>query len=194
MCVEYPIVSTCMLYYVCDSRVDSNGLASQAKQPSEARISKSTSFHKMVVLGSFVFLIMDASLCREDTCLVTRTTDTQWRHKSKISEKLGQFGRQNMLWLYLNIWDWDWIFGRAGNTISSLGVRSPWSKQCIPGIFAIICYPPINLKVKSEPWNWEQLEHYFQQSSGSTILTFTTVFWIFKLYTAWKLNSVMGFF
>ena len=71
MCVEYPIVSTCMLYYVCDRRVDSNGLASQAKQPSEARISKSTSFHKMVVLGSFVFLIMNASLCREDTCLVT---------------------------------------------------------------------------------------------------------------------------
>ena len=31
MCVEYPIVSTCMLYYVCDRRVDSNGLASQAR-------------------------------------------------------------------------------------------------------------------------------------------------------------------
>ena len=71
MCVEYPIVSTCMLYYVCDRRVDSNGLASQAKQPSEARISKSTSFHKMVVLGSFAFLIMNTSLCQEDTCLVT---------------------------------------------------------------------------------------------------------------------------
>ena len=26
-----------------------------------------------------------------------RTMDTQWRHKSKISEKLGQCGRQNML-------------------------------------------------------------------------------------------------
>ena len=26
------------------------------------------------------------------------TTDTQWRHKSKISKILGQCGRQNMLW------------------------------------------------------------------------------------------------
>ena len=55
----------------------------------------------------------------------TRTTDTQWRHKSKISEKLGRCGRQNMLPPYLKIWDWDWIFGRAVKTISSLGVRSP---------------------------------------------------------------------
>ena len=55
-----------------------------------------------------------------------RTTDTQWRHKSKISEKLGRCGRQNMLRPYLKIWDWDWIFGRAVKAISSLGVRSPW--------------------------------------------------------------------
>jgi hypothetical protein len=27
-----------------------------------------------------------------------RTTDTQWRHKLKISEKLGRCGRQIMLW------------------------------------------------------------------------------------------------
>jgi hypothetical protein len=54
-----------------------------------------------------------------------RTTDTQWRHKSKISEKLGRCGRQNMLPPYLKIWDWDWIFGRAVKAISSLGVRSP---------------------------------------------------------------------
>ena len=58
----------------------------------------------------------------------TRTTDTQWRHNSKISEKLGQCGRQNMLWLYLKIWDWDWIFGRAVKANSSLGVRSPWGR------------------------------------------------------------------
>ena len=50
------------------------------------------------------------------------------RHKSKISEKLGRCGRQNMLPPYLKIWDWDWIFGHAVKTISSLGVRSPWSK------------------------------------------------------------------
>jgi hypothetical protein len=55
------------------------------------------------------------------------TTDTQWRHKSKISEKLGRCGKQNMLWPYLKIWDWDWIFGRAVKAISSLGVRSSWS-------------------------------------------------------------------
>ena len=53
------------------------------------------------------------------------TTDTQWRHKSEM----GRCGRQNMLWPYLKIWDWDWIFGRAVKAISSLGVRSP-------------CYPP----------------------------------------------------
>ena len=62
----------------------------------------------------------------------TRTTDTQWRHKSKISEKLGRSGRQNMLRPYLTIWEWEWIFGRAVKAFSSLGVRSPWvqtSKQ-----------------------------------------------------------------
>ena len=58
---------------------------------------------------------------------VSRTTDTQWRHKSKISEKLGQCGRQNMLWPYLKIWEWEWIFGRAVKAISCLGVSSPWS-------------------------------------------------------------------
>ena len=55
-----------------------------------------------------------------------RTTDTQWRHKSKISEKMGRCGRQNMLPPYLKIWEWEWIFGRAVKAISSLGVRSPW--------------------------------------------------------------------
>ena len=56
---------------------------------------------------------------------VTRTTDTQWRHKSKTSEKLGRCGRQNMLPPYLKIWEWEWIFGRAVKAVSSLGVRSP---------------------------------------------------------------------
>ena len=55
-----------------------------------------------------------------------RTTDTQWSHKSNISEKLGRCGRQNMLRPYLKIWNWDWIFGCAVKAISSLGVRSPW--------------------------------------------------------------------
>ena len=58
----------------------------------------------------------------------SRTTDTQWRHKSKISEKLGRCGRQNMLPPYLKIWEWEWISGRAVKAISSLGVRSPWAR------------------------------------------------------------------
>ena len=55
----------------------------------------------------------------------SRTRDTQWRHKSKKFEKLGRYGRQNMLRPYLKIWDWDLILGRAVKAISSRGVRSP---------------------------------------------------------------------
>ena len=58
-----------------------------------------------------------------------RTTDTQWRHKSKMSEKLSRCGRQSMLWLYLKIWDWNWIFGHAVKAISSLGILSPCSEE-----------------------------------------------------------------
>ena len=58
--------------------------------------------------------------------LLPRTTDTQWRYESKISEKLGRYGRQNILWLYLKIWDWDWIFGRVVKVISCLGIHSLW--------------------------------------------------------------------
>ena len=36
---------------------------------------------------------------------------------------------QNMRWLYLRIWDWDLIFGRAVKVISSPGVRSPCPGQ-----------------------------------------------------------------
>ena len=43
----------------------------------------------------------------------TRTTDTQRRHKSKISEKLDWCSRQNMIWPYQKIWDWGWISGCA---------------------------------------------------------------------------------
>ena len=55
-----------------------------------------------------------------------RSMYTQWRNKSKISWKLGRCGRQNMLWPYLKIGDWDLNFGRAVKAISSLGIRSPW--------------------------------------------------------------------
>ena len=58
-----------------------------------------------------------------------RTTDTQWRHKSKKSEILGGCGRQNMLWPYLKIWEWELILGRAVKAISSPGVRSPCLKH-----------------------------------------------------------------
>ena len=79
-----------------------------------------------------------------------QTTDTQWRHKSKISEKikeptetyiwadsfykfyavdalekLGRCCRQNMLRPYHKIWDWGWLFSRAVKAIFSLGIRSP---------------------------------------------------------------------
>ena len=47
-------------------------------------------------------------------------------HGNTASEKLGRFGRQNILRPYLKIWDWDWIFGRTVKAISSLGVRSSW--------------------------------------------------------------------
>ena len=56
---------------------------------------------------------------------ITRTMDTQWRHKSKKSENLGQYGRQNMLRPHLKIWEWEWIFGHSVKEISSQGVRSP---------------------------------------------------------------------
>ena len=39
-------------------------------------------------------------------CLWPRTTDTQWRHKSKISEKLGRCGRQNILRPLASRIDW----------------------------------------------------------------------------------------
>ena len=67
----------------------------------------------------------------KDNGVTSRTTDTQWRHKSKISEKMGRCGRQNMLPRYLKIWEWAWIFGRAVKAIASLGVRSPWLKSCL---------------------------------------------------------------
>ena len=56
-----------------------------------------------------------------------RTTDTHWRHKSKISETWTDAnGRQNMLRSYLKIWEWEWIFGRVVKANASQSVRSPW--------------------------------------------------------------------
>ena len=36
-----------------------------------------------------------------------------------------------MLRLYLKIWDWDLIFGRAVKAIFSPGVRSPWLNRIV---------------------------------------------------------------
>ena len=71
--------------------------------------------------------------CRRPWWIEPRTTDTQ-RHKSKKSENLGRCGRQNMLWMYLKIWDWDWIFGCAVKAISLLGVLSPYIEQKSKGV------------------------------------------------------------
>ena len=37
-----------------------------------------------------------------------------------------------MLWLYLKIWEWELMFGRAGKAISSKGVRSPCYSTYLP--------------------------------------------------------------
>ena len=79
-------------------------------------------------------MLMSSTICfqypNEMQLLDTRTTDTQWRHKSKKSEILSRCGRQNMLWPYLKIWEWELIFGSAVKAISSPGVRSSWSWWC----------------------------------------------------------------
>ena len=70
--------------------------------------------------------------CEVPACL-PRTTDTQWMHKSKKSENFGRCGRQNMLWLYLQIWKWELVFGHWLKVISSPAVRSPWCLLvCLP--------------------------------------------------------------
>ena len=85
----------------------------------------------------FIFLIGKLKVCitvytvflltwlLEARRLVPRTTDNQWRHKSKKYENLGQNGRQNILRPYPKIWEWEWIFGRVVKAISWPGVRSP---------------------------------------------------------------------
>ena len=73
-----------------------------------------------------IFIVIHQLSCLSKSFPWSRTTDTQWRLKSKVSEKLGRSGRQNMLRPYLKIWEWEWIFGRAVKAVSSLGVRSPW--------------------------------------------------------------------
>ena len=96
-------------------------------QPIWSSGSRSKRFSKYTRTLSIPFCL----LSRSNQLNKPRTTDTQWRHKSKISEKLGICGWQNMLRLSLKIWDLDWIFGRAVKAISSLGVRCLWYKPCL---------------------------------------------------------------
>ena len=86
-----------------------------------------------------------------------RTTDIQWRHKSKISEKLGRCGRQNMLRPYLKIWDWDWIFGHAVKTFSSLGVLSPWMSRREP-THNTMTFISKKLRALCQSWNWVNVD------------------------------------
>ena len=85
-----------------------------------------SSLFKFACYGHFPIELFLDTIRRFISLCIARTTDTQWRHKSKISEKLGWCGRQNMLRPYLKIWDWDWIFGSAVKAVSFLDIRSPW--------------------------------------------------------------------
>ena len=68
-------------------------------------------------------------------CSIPPTTDTQRRHKSKKYENLVRCGRQNMLRPYLNICEWEWIFGLSVKAISSPGVR----RVCLKLKKSIVC-------------------------------------------------------
>ena len=132
-----------------------------------------------IIVGIVKFLIVSYNFVinERDMGLYkgSRTTDTQWRHKSKISEKSGRCGRQNMLPPYLKIWDWDWIFGCAVKAISSLGVRSPWKNWCKSGseyslriIYECPC-SSINLaKLSSnKEWRWiDDERQVFSKGAG----------------------------
>ena len=75
----------------------------------------------------------------------------------------GQCGRQNMLWPYLTIWDWDWIFVRAVKTISFLGVCSLWLDSCH---FPII--QPLGHGVGSRLWGTLQIRIRFVRQVCNT--------------------------
>ena len=55
-------------------------------------------------------------------CVEEMLVYTDYGHPKK-SENLGRCGRQNML--RPNLKTWEWVLGRAVQTISSPGVRSP---------------------------------------------------------------------
>ena len=119
------------LYLVLKS---TSSLKTESLRPCTRRLHRLTFILASISVSSLIFLDDDPGetpngfkniLKISSHAFHTRTTDTQWRHKSKKSESFGRYGKQNILRPYLTIWDWDWIFGHAVKAISSLGVRSP---------------------------------------------------------------------
>ena len=49
--------------------------------------------------------------------------------QKKKSENLGRCDKQNILWQYLKIWEWELIVCHTVTTISSRGLRSTWAIQ-----------------------------------------------------------------
>ena len=120
----------------------------------------------------------------------SQTMDTQWRHKSKLSEKLGWCGRQNMLWPYLKIWDWDSIFGRAVKAISPLGVCSPclypklvWNSQKTL-LAPSSVYTELTRWVSLAQKFWEIIE---QSNDGIVVIIKWHIMWL------WILNEAIVF-
>ena len=106
--------------------------------------------------------------------IIPRTMDTQWRHESKKYEYLGWCGRQNMLRPYLNIWEWEWIFGRAvkASVVRGLSDQTQNPKSEKFGDFLYIFVTWINELIfvkkirigrfKSDCWNVMKLSWNFK--------------------------------
>ena len=72
----------------------------------------------------------------------SRTTDSQWKHKSKKSENLGQCGRQSMLRLYLKIWFWAFQWGQFPHRASVVRGRHYY----LITVFKDLCFGLLYLK------------------------------------------------
>ena len=131
-----------------------------------------------------------AILVHHVLCIVSRTTDTQWRHESKKSENLGRCGRQNILRPYLKIWYWEWIFGRAVKTISSPGVRSRYVVslccQYVSGFRQICAHGQIM-------FNKFNYSHYLIFSYQHSLSSQITCFPPSLLLSSWKIPPLSTF-
>ena len=122
---------------------------------------------------------------------VPRTTDTQWRQKSNISEKLGWCGSQNMLRPYLKIWDWDWIFGRAVKAISSLGVRSPCTYLCTMYICSMYL---LTYFAKAHDSVWHKISPLLNHYELKCVTLPKTQLLFMKMHECRQTNTFMIFF